>query len=876
MAYTYSDLIADGSGRVVYYLLIPGVCVVGTTKDDPTDAWYTDTDLDYYDWLVHESCGEIRDSIDYLTAEARCRQISVDVIDYDEGFIGLTSSWRSQIRTYLTSTLTAAATTAVVEDTSDFPATGDICIGAERMTYSGKTATSFTGLDRTAYGTTAEEHYVDLTGDIPIQPVVVQSPTQLDGRRAYLYAAAVDPELGTRGASTCIYRGRITGRTRVGRGRFRVSIKHCIDTLYDATAGNALGSATLKRGMYHSSEGSFLGDVQLFVDDWTASAVVQGAQTSSFSTGWRSHEEARVDLNVALQQAWDNAGVGTSSRRPNIVESDGKYTLILAGGSSYKTSLVVEKYSMMWCLGFDAGTYDATGSGDAGIHEFQAQRDPAPLFVDMSDYSYSSATAVFYVDDEDATIQGSAYGFIKGNPYFKIVSQTLGLVTITTATLDSTWFRGPFILVEDDDITEVTNCLPLAPESGDRSIKTALERLLHLESSQDEPSRWCALGVQSDDIDWTELDDCLGGINPALNDVHHVVIEPTTPYDAIGHHLALLGICPRITDESKIGFTRISTPTRSDAISVQIDSDQWDANKAADIEAELESAELLSVIKIDPGLDYTSEDDDDYGDPLTLTWREATTVLRTPREIELKIPGLVIPALRYYGITTTQIKQLINSYVINTHFAGFGRENATIEIPCTTTAASVKCGDVVIVTHELAPNLGDGEMGISDEIGIVEARDYRHSRGQYSVTVRIGARLPTGGITPTAHATAWSSASKVLSFSTADTPLYAQDGSDLDGFNSSADAIPVLLVERDSTSPSVWSATIDAGGVDTTAKTAALTAAVMSDGAFPSAGVYMIPQTWGSAWADHQDYAYVASLSTAPELGSDDGMVWTI
>ena len=53
-------------------------------------------------------------------------------------------------RTILTADLSDVATTASVEDTTGFPASGTIFIDSEKIDYSGKTATSFTGLTRGA------------------------------------------------------------------------------------------------------------------------------------------------------------------------------------------------------------------------------------------------------------------------------------------------------------------------------------------------------------------------------------------------------------------------------------------------------------------------------------------------------------------------------------------------------------------------------------------------------------------------------------------------------------------------------------------------------------------------------------------------------
>ena len=55
----------------------------------------------------------------------------------------------------------ATATTITVDSTADFEDNGFIRIGNEVISYTGKTATSFTGLTRGAGGTTAAAHSND-------------------------------------------------------------------------------------------------------------------------------------------------------------------------------------------------------------------------------------------------------------------------------------------------------------------------------------------------------------------------------------------------------------------------------------------------------------------------------------------------------------------------------------------------------------------------------------------------------------------------------------------------------------------------------------------------------------------------------------------
>ena len=67
-------------------------------------------------------------------------------------------------RCKLTADLPAIDLAMTVDDTSAFPATGTVWVGLEAMTYTGKTATTFTGLTRGALGTTAAAHSQTVSG----------------------------------------------------------------------------------------------------------------------------------------------------------------------------------------------------------------------------------------------------------------------------------------------------------------------------------------------------------------------------------------------------------------------------------------------------------------------------------------------------------------------------------------------------------------------------------------------------------------------------------------------------------------------------------------------------------------------------------------
>lgn len=75
-----------------------------------------------------------------------------DLIDL--GFYGTFSS----IATQLNGAINASVTTLTVDDTTSFPASGNLVCNTEEMSYTGKTPTTFTGVTRGVNGTTAAVH----------------------------------------------------------------------------------------------------------------------------------------------------------------------------------------------------------------------------------------------------------------------------------------------------------------------------------------------------------------------------------------------------------------------------------------------------------------------------------------------------------------------------------------------------------------------------------------------------------------------------------------------------------------------------------------------------------------------------------------------
>lgn len=112
----------------------------------------------------------------------------------------------------LTAQLDWNDTTASVDSTTGWDATGYFYVGQERVYYGGKTGTSFTSLTRAQSGTLAQTHQLGTTSQN-----VTNLPRYWSGRDVCLYCTMLDPSGQPCGTvltdqSIMLWRGRIDGR----------------------------------------------------------------------------------------------------------------------------------------------------------------------------------------------------------------------------------------------------------------------------------------------------------------------------------------------------------------------------------------------------------------------------------------------------------------------------------------------------------------------------------------------------------------------------------------------------------------------------------------------------------------------------------------
>ena len=176
-----------------------GVAISGVSISSPDSAWWPGSS--YATWSAYakpwlQLAGDgLRFSERAIPAAATVLDVSevtIHLSDVDLGATALFASEASAVGTYITASVSATDTTINVVSTSAFAASGTIYLDQEAITYSGKTATSFTGCLRGKYGSKAARHlYAEALGSGLGNPQVTDRPVESVGRPATLWLCRV-------------------------------------------------------------------------------------------------------------------------------------------------------------------------------------------------------------------------------------------------------------------------------------------------------------------------------------------------------------------------------------------------------------------------------------------------------------------------------------------------------------------------------------------------------------------------------------------------------------------------------------------------------------------------------------------------------------
>lgn len=206
--------------------------------------------------------------------------------------------------TRLDGTHSASATTLNVESTAAFASAGAVHLGRERITYSGKTATTLTGCSRGTAGTRARAypsatttHRVYFAGDDERLPA-------LKGRRCTVWLYLLS-ETGDATDPTLVYDGRVAGGAGVlDNGAWQIVLEHALTALDTETEpptiplyGYAHGNAPRSMSVTSQSGGRYVPLMAYWVDPagTTRQLTLNEASGDPDNGGWSETRERYLE-----------------------------------------------------------------------------------------------------------------------------------------------------------------------------------------------------------------------------------------------------------------------------------------------------------------------------------------------------------------------------------------------------------------------------------------------------------------------------------------------------------------------------------------------------------------------------------------------------
>jgi len=299
---TWTRTLATGSGKLSFRLQIAGfpyeLVTRAAMETTAADGRIRKTGLSLRGVKLSQKADLVRAQIEATGA-------TFTVADCGEAITAAFETSPTAV-TWLNSDATSSATTLTVKSTSGFPSSGALYVDSEVITYSGTTATTFTGCTRGVWNTLAQAHYVP-DGAFLRAPEITNKPTVIEGRRVrlYVYGAGDSPT----GDGTQIWLGILRSEPRMEGPAWSFSVDP-ISSLLDQEVGADLGPPVTPRGVYLPRNETGMATYVLRI---SRLANVGGATSSALpeltlgtnNVELSGHYETQAEFIAALQAAID-------------------------------------------------------------------------------------------------------------------------------------------------------------------------------------------------------------------------------------------------------------------------------------------------------------------------------------------------------------------------------------------------------------------------------------------------------------------------------------------------------------------------------------------------------------------------------------------
>lgn len=330
-------------------------------------------------------------------------EVGVEHIDRERGIgVGLdftaklldTATVRDWLRRWsksatLTANLAVGATTIDVDSTSGWPSSGALYIGLEAITYSGVTATSFTGCTRAMYGSLATAYKVGTTGQI-----VTDRPRFWRGRDVTLWASMASPSGHVCGATYAteavqVWRGKVTSGPDRAPDGFVIGCQS-IDRILDVPLAGKVAGKVLSTSEKYLVKPSWSISITIDAQDGTyvpGSVYFHTVKLAPFAGEDPNTWLYGAEIRSAIEAAWTTAttALGITGDLGSLIHKPKK------GGAYYDLCVTVLHNATIERVAWTVVQYGTVGEVTTGKHAFGSAGMPGT-------YDYQAHVATSHGD----------------------------------------------------------------------------------------------------------------------------------------------------------------------------------------------------------------------------------------------------------------------------------------------------------------------------------------------------------------------------------------------------------------------------------------------------------------------------------------------
>lgn len=869
---SWATYTATGSGKIAFRMMIEGLgyeavtdsSMEKTTADGRVRAAGLILDSIIMDEQCHPSHGEISGS-----------GMTIQILDRERDDIWTTALSKQPSKyAYITADSPAGDTTLTVADTDLWSAGDKIHFGTETMSISAKTATTLT-VTRALWDTIDQKHFA-LTGADTTYASGTDVPAILEGRRAFFYAYGEGDSMT--GDGTLVWRAICSSDAALGSDGTSWSISvDPIFSLLKEDMGVAAQGPLKPRGIYYPARYPFFMEIK----EWQSPSPRIDLATSSFQINGHYEDNdsfvAAIDAKIQaataswrMTRAWAEPrgadgwriGIETASTASLVTYLTGQVLDPVDGQIIFQSTFDEDDVIIL------GGALSTTTDYYTSVIRQSIPRGfvgPNPTALEMpntpSAYATNPIDRIYLngdvsVTDLDSILVDWGNGY-PDNEWFSINSSDAAsrYVDINNSGRTRVWGN-------EGDLPEITFLRQFV--SGGGSLSDFRDNIV-VQSLSTANKGAMPFVTTSDLASWSDV---IGGVasgDSFLSSRQFWASEKFTLEEVVAHECRLLGVFPVLDSSSKLSMAALRPIVPTDIGVVTLGADtiliddgfpKWERNADG----------TIGTVRYKTGWDGEEHNGDEF------IVRDVTAVSQMKRANTLAVEPRSLSLIEYIGGSPTYQGFVELSLPV---LGMYGSQYAVLELDVSFKAFSVKCGDVVRVTHASIPDPSTGTRGISDKAFMVIGRTWEPHRARGRLRL-MSSIEKFGGYSPSLHVQTASGSGTTWTLTVTWTDPAANItkpqplGASPNSFIKTGDEIE--LIEWDASSPTRRTGNVTSdGGATWLVGLATIDVELDASWSTPSANSYIIRYNHSSSITtalDQKDHVHVASADG--KLGYSD------